>query len=152
MKHPSRFRRTLVPFIALFLFISVSSIWAAQTVQLEWRIITASHKKGSVDPRLKDIYRDLGTIFNYNSYRLINMNQIKLSQNQSTSIPLSKNKICTIKLTNVSPKWVNVRIDITKGNQSIFGTTARLMNGRMLLIGGPSNRGEALIFSLRSFW
>ena len=152
MKHPSRFHRTLVPFIALFLFISVSSIWAAQTVQLEWRIITASHKKGSVDPRLKDIYRDLGTIFNYNSYRLINMNQIKLSQNQSTSIPLSKDKTCTIKLTNASSTWVNVTIHIIKGNQSIFGTNARLKNGRMLLIGGPSSHGEALIFSLRSFW
>ncbi|GEM_PF-1838652 len=124
----------------------------AASVELEWRIIAASHQKGSVDPRLKDIYRNLGAIFNYNSYKLVNMNRVRLSPNQSVSIPLSNVKTCIIKLTQASPKWAHIQIQITKKGQTIFGTNARLMNGRMLLLGGPSSKGKALIFSLRSFW
>jgi len=124
----------------------------ATTVQLEWRIISASHKKGSVDPRLQDIYRNLGAIFNYSSYRLINMSRLSMSPNQPISIPFSRNKACVIKITRVTNKWVHAQIQILKGNQSIFGTAVRLMNGRTLLLGGPSDHGKALIFSLRSFW
>ena len=124
----------------------------AAVVQLEWRIIKASHKEGAIDPRLKDIYRDLGTVFNYRSYQIVNMNRLQLSRNQSVSIPLSRDKTCVIRVTNVTPKWVNVQIQIRRGNRSTFGTAVRLMNGRTLLIGGPSNRNSALIFSLRSFW
>ncbi len=124
----------------------------AATVRLEWRIIAASHRKGNMDPRLRDIYRDLGTIFNYQSYKLINANQIALSEGQSASISLPGKKQCTIKITHVSTQWVNVQIHITQNGRSTFGTTARLMNGRTLLIGGPSSHTEALIFSLRSFW
>jgi hypothetical protein len=124
----------------------------AASVELEWRIIAASHQKGSVDPRLKDIYRNLGAIFNYNSYKLVNMNRVRLSPNQSVSIPLSNIKTCIIKLTQASPKWAHIQIQIKKRGRTIFGTNARLMNGRMLLLGGPSSKGKALIFSLRSFW
>ncbi|RTZ91345.1 MAG: hypothetical protein DSY91_05130 [Deltaproteobacteria bacterium] len=153
MKHPSSTRKIVL----LLLFILVIIILIPQTgragnVELEWRIIAASHKKGTVDPRLKDIYRNLGAVFNYNSYRLVNMNRVRLTPNQSISIPLSSAKTCTIRLTQASPKWAHIQIQITRKNQSIFGTTVRLMNGRMLLLGGPSSGGEALIFSLRSFW
>ncbi len=124
----------------------------AASVQLEWRIILASHRKGTVDPRLRDIYRDLGAVFNYNSYKILDMNRVQLSKNQSVSIPLDRNRVCVIKVTNTTPKWVNVQIQINRKGRSVFGTAARLRNGRSLLIGGPSTRNKALIFSLRSFW
>lgn len=137
---------------AIFLGSFLPSVCMATTVQLEWRIISASHKKGSVDPRLKDIYRNLGAVFNYNSYKLIKINRLSMYPNQPISIPFSRNKTCIIKIIRISNNWVHAQIQILKGNQPIFGTNVRLMNGRTLLIGGPSGHGKALIFSLRSFW
>ena len=143
--------------LLIFLFLPVmTAVVPAQgraaAVDLEWRIISASHKKGNVDPRLRDIYRNLGAVFNYSSYTLVNMNRVRLVPNQPVTIPLSRTKTCIITLTRVSPKWVHIRIQIIRDGRAIFGTTARLMNGRMLLLGGPSSKGKALIFSLRSFW
>ena len=151
-QHFLRSRLTFMLFIALFACTFNSSAHAARTVQLEWRVISASHKKGNVDPRLKDIYQNLGAIFNYNSYRLVNMNRLALSPAQQVSVPLSRNKTFVIKVTRVTNQWVHVQIQLLKGDQSIFGTAVRLMNGRTLLIGGPSDHGKILIFSLRSFW
>ncbi len=152
MRHLFRSNLTLFFVGVLFILFLIPGTGRTAAVDLEWRIISASHKRGSVDPRLRDIYRNLGSVFNYNSYTLVNMNRVRLTPNHPVSVPLSREKTCYITLTQVSAKWVYIKIHITKNGQSIFGTTVRLMNGRMLLLGGPSSEGKALIFSLRSFW
>ncbi len=142
-----------IPGIAiLMVFLFLSPLFAAPTVQVEWRVIDASHKKGVVDPRLEDIYRNLGAIFNYGSYRLVAMNRVSLAPNQQVAVPLSKDETFVIRITGISPRWVHARIRLLKGGQSIFETSVQMMKGRTLLIGGPSQRGDALVFSLRSFW
>ena len=152
MKRLRPLQITLFILLAIFMYYLRPQICTATTVQLEWRIISASHKKGEADPRLKDIYRNLGRVFNYNAYRLISSNRFSMSLNQPVSIPISKNSVCIIKIIDATNKWVHVQVRILRGDQTIFRTTVRLMNGRTLLLGGPSSRGNALIFSLRSFW
>ncbi len=140
-------------FLVVFLIISFSPLsFAGRTAQLEWRVISASHKAGKIDPRLKDIYRNLGAVFNYNSYSLINRNQVVLSPNQQVSVSLSNHETFIIKVTKITRQWVHVQIHLLERGNSIFGTTVRLMKGRTLFIGGPSEYGKALIFSLRGFW
>ncbi len=139
-----------VVFLALVLMTSLPAHGAS--ARLGWRIIRASHKSTRVDPRLKDIYRDLGAVFNYSSFELLNQNQISLRPNQPVSVSLPGNKTCVIKVTQITKQRVHVQIQIIKNNRSVFGTAARLMNGRTLIIGGPSGGGKALIFALRSFW
>jgi len=146
-------RRLLFATVTFFILFLMASFPArAASVRLEWRIIRASHKNTRVDPRLKDIYRDLGAIFSYSSFELLNRSQISLGPNQPVSVPLPGNKICMIKVTQITKQRVHVQIQITQNNRSVFGTAARLMNGRTLIIGGPSGGGKALIFALRSFW
>jgi len=145
-----KFLFATVVFLALVLMTSFPARGAS--VRLDWRIIRASHKNTRVDPRLKDIYRDLGAVFNYSSFELLNRNQISLGPNQPVSVSLPGNKTCIIKVTQITKQRVHVQIQIMKNNRSVFGTAARLMNGRTLIIGGPSGGGKALIFALRSFW
>jgi hypothetical protein len=139
-----------VSFLAFFLAATLPARGAS--VRLEWRIILAGHKNTRVDPRLKDIYRDLGTVFNYASFELLNQNQISLSPNHPVSISLPDRKTCIIRVTSMTKQRVHVQIQIMKNNRSLFGTAVRLMNGRTLILGGPSGKGKALIFALRSFW
>jgi len=142
-----------IPGIAvLWVMLLLSPLFAAPSVQVEWRVIDASHKKGVVDPRLKDIYRNLGAVFKYGAYRLIAMDRVSLAPNQQVSVPLSKNETFVIRITGIGSRWVHARIRLLKEGQSIFDTSVQMMKGRTLLIGGPSKRGKALIFSLRSFW
>ncbi len=152
MKYLSRFFLTLVFLAACAFFPITPQLNAAQRVQLEWRVISASHQRGNVDPRLRDIYRDLGSVFNYSSYRLINMNRVYLSLNQEVSVPLAPNQTFIIRVMGISRQWVRARIQLIRSGRSIFGTSVQLMNGRTLLIGGPTDHGKTLIFSLRSFW
>ena len=138
--------------LILFIFLTGTPLFAAPTVQVEWRVITASHKKGAIDPRLKDIYRDLGTIFSYASYHLVSMNRVALAINREVSVPLSREETFVIRVTKITPKWVRAQIRLLKGGRAIFGTTVQMMKARTLFIGGPSKGGKALIFSLKSYW
>ncbi len=152
MKHPLRIC-SIVLTLGIFLAGPYGlSANASQRVQIEWRVITASHKRGNIDPRLRDIYRDLGSVFNYGSYRLIDMNRVSLTPHQEVSVPLSATQTFVVKVTGVRRQWVHARIQLLNKGQPIFGTTVQLMNGRTLLIGGPTDHGKTFIFSLRSFW
>ena len=147
-----RFSGKILMVLILFVFLMDSHLMAAPTVQVEWRVISASHREGAVDPRLKDIYRDLGTIFNYGSYRLVAMNRVALSSNKEVSVPLTGDEAFVIRITEITPRWVHAQIHLLKNGHSIFGTSVQMMKARTLFIGGPTDHGKALIFSLRSFW
>jgi hypothetical protein len=62
-------RKILFPFLLCVLcFVWTSTAFAE--VQVRLRVIGASNDKKGIDPSLKDIYTEMGSLFNFTSYRL----------------------------------------------------------------------------------
>ncbi len=133
-------------FILFFFFTST----AFGQVQTRLRIIRASNVGSNVDPTLRDVQRELGSLFSFTSYRLLRDETFRLSPNQPSSISAWEGRI-TIQTTLVGlQKGVaELKIRVIRERNDILNTQVRLSPGRTVLIGGPRLRdGGVIIYAL----
>jgi hypothetical protein len=82
----------------MFFIVSFESFSWGEEVGIGIRVILASHQAKGIDARLQDIQKNLGTLFNYSSYQLLQERSFLLSAGQSDQLPLADNKELHIKL------------------------------------------------------
>lgn len=139
------------PILLFVLFFLLTSAAHGQ-VQTRLRIIRASNVGSNVDPGLRDVQKELGSLFNFTSYRLLRDEVFRLSPNQPSLISAWEGRI-TIQTTLVGlSKGVaelKIRV-IRQGKENdILNTQVRLSPGRTVLIGGPRLRdGGVIIYAL----
>ena len=112
------------------------------------RVILASHQAKGIDARLQDLQKNLGTLFNYSSYRLLQDRSFLLSEGQTDQLPLADNKELHIQLIQEQGGTAEIGVEILRGGKSIFKTTAKLKKGGTLLIGGPKHEDGVLILAI----
>jgi hypothetical protein len=139
--------RKVVVFSVLFLILLLSS--ASMTfgqVQTRIRAIEASNVGSSIDPSLKDIHSDLGSLFNFTSYRLLRDETLNLVPNQPVLIQGRRHPGRFMEVTLVGQHRDNaqIRIRVIREGVDILNTQVRLSAGRTVLVGGP-RRGEGVI-------
>jgi hypothetical protein len=136
----------IVFFILSFLFLSTAS---AQ-LQVRLRAIHASDAASGVDPSLKDLHKELGSLFSFTSYRLMREETLNLSLNQPASISSREGRIILeTTLVGLHRGVAEVRIKVTREGSEILNTQVRLFPGRTVLVGGPKHtRGGVVIYAL----
>ncbi|MDP3016638.1 MAG: hypothetical protein Q8N70_06175, partial [Deltaproteobacteria bacterium] len=83
--------------LALFLFsvcilsLALPSMAPAQ-IQTRVRVIEASNVGSVIDPSLKDLHGQFGSLFRYTSYRLLRDERLNLSSNQPASVPIHEGR------------------------------------------------------------
>jgi hypothetical protein len=145
-------RISSLSFWAIIFVLSWSAMASAQ-VQTRIRIIGASNVRSNapvifVDPALKDVYRDLGTLFSFNSYRLLQDVSLNLTGNQPTDLVVHPGRSLEITLVGKYQNHVELRIRIKRDGATILNTQVRLHSGRTILIGGPRHGEGTLIFAI----
>ncbi len=151
-KRISRFikcpNRLWIPFgvLAILLF-TLPSIVSAQ-IQIHLRVIEASNVGSSIDPSLRDLTEQLGSLFRYTSYRLMKDEKRTLAPNQGTSIPVHEGRSIEIIQVGHQPNMVELRVRIRRDNTDLLNTQVRLSPGRTVLIGGPKHREGVSILAL----
>jgi hypothetical protein len=134
--------------VSTFCMISFASFaWGAE-VGVGIRVILASHEKEGIDARLEDIQKNLGTLFNYSSYRLLQERSLLLSEGQMDQLPLADDKELHIQLLQEQGGTAEIAVEILQGGKDIFKTTAKLKKGGTLLIGGPKHEDGVLILAI----
>jgi hypothetical protein len=140
-------RRTLLLFL-LFIFCFVSTSTALAEVQVRLRVIGASNDGKTIDPPLKDIYKELGSLFNFTSYRLFRDENITLSPNQPVSISTRRRRL-EVTLISLQKDIAELRIKVVREERELLNTQVRLSPGRTVLIGGgPRQREGIIIYAL----
>jgi hypothetical protein len=124
-----------------------SFAWGAE-VGVGIRVILASHEEEGIDARLEDIQKNLGTLFNYSSYRLLQERSLLLSEGQMDQLPLADDKELHIQLLQEQGGTAEIAVEILQGGKDIFKTTAKLKKGGTLLIGGPKHEDGVLILAI----
>jgi hypothetical protein len=138
-----------IPLIILTLIlILLPSIPFAQ-VQTRLRVIRASNVGAGFDPVLTDVHSQLGSLFNFTSYRLLRDESLSLSLNQPVSISAREGRITIeINLVRLQKSFSELRIRVTREGKEILNTQVRLSPGRTVLIGGPKLREGVIIYAI----
>ena len=137
-------RRTLYLFLLLILCFVWTSTSLAQ-VQVRLRVIGASNEGQSIDPSLKDIFKDLGSLFSFTSYRLFRDENLTLPRNQTVSIS-TRRRVIEVTPVGTQKDVAELKIKVVREGKEILNTQVRLFRGRTVLIGGgPRQSIEGII-------
>jgi hypothetical protein len=135
-------------FSILFLFFTSA---ASGQVHTRLRVIRASNVGSDVDPSLRDVHRELGSLFSFTSYRLLRDERLNLSLNQLVSISAREGKIIIeTTLVGLNRGVAELRIRVVREGKEILNTQVRLSPGRTVLIGGPRVRDGVIIYALHA--
>lgn len=138
---------TLTIFFSI-LFLFLASVAFSQ-VQTRFRVIRASNVGTGVDPSLKDVYEQLGSLFNFTSYRLLTDETLNLSPDRSASISAREGQIIIeTTLAGMHRGVAELRIRVGREGRDILNTQVRLSPGRTVVIGGPKLREGVIIYAI----
>jgi hypothetical protein len=136
-------------FFFLVLILSVLSISTALAqVQTRIRAIKASNVGQTIDPSLRDLYSDLGSLFNFTSYQLLRDNSFNLSPNQPVSISPRPGILMEVTLVGQRRQVVELIIRVVRKGKETLNTQVRLSPRRTVLIGGPKLREGVIIYAI----
>ena len=142
--------RKVMVFSVLFLILLLSS--ASMTfgqVQTRIRAIEASNVGSSIDPSLRDIHGELGSLFNFTSYRLLRDETLNLVPNQPVSIQGHRpGRFMEVTLVGQHRDNAQIKIRVIREGVDILNTQVRLSAGRTVLVGGPRRGEDVIIFAV----
>ena len=134
---------TLITFFSI-LFLFFTSVAFGQ-VQTRIRAIEASNVGSGIDPSLRDVHKELGSLFSFTSYRLLRDETLNLLPNQPVSIQgHHPGRFMEVTLVGLHRNVAELRIRVIREGADILNTQIRLFPGRTVLIGGP-RRGEGVV-------
>ena len=136
------------PFTILFLAaLLFSASEATAQIQTRVRVIQASNVGMMIDSSLRDVHDELGSLFNFTSYRLLKDVNLSLIGNRPVEIPVHPGptkRSLEISLVGEHRNTIELRIKIKREGAAILNTQVRLASGRTILIGGPRH-GEGVV-------
>jgi len=136
--------------LLVFLFILFLAFppMATAQVQTRVRVIEASNVGSVIDPSLRDLHGQLGSLFRYTSYRLLRDERINLSPNQPASVPVHQGRSIEITQVGLQANMAELRVRIKRDGADLLNTQVRLSPGRTVLIGGPKHGEGVVILAL----
>ena len=136
----------IVTFVLVLAPLFVST--ALGQVQTRVRIIEASNVGSRIDPALRDVHDELGSLFNFTSYKLLRDESLSLTPNRPSEINVHQGVSLEITLTNQQKKKAVYQIRILRQGSEILDTKVRLSPGKTVLIGGPKHGQGSIILAI----
>ena len=135
------------PIIFLILVLFSTSIALGQA-QTRLRVIQASNIGHNIDPSLRDVYRELGSLFSFTSYRLLRDETLDLILNRPVTISAHPGRSMEVSLIGLRRDMAKLRIRVVREERDILNTEVRLLPGRTVLIGGPRHGEGVIIYAV----
>ena len=142
MKHFASFST----FLLILIFLSASTVFAQ--IQTRVRVIQASNAGSTIDPSLRDVHDQLGSLFSFTSYRLLKDETGSLSPNRPVDIPTHPGRALEIELIRKQKDVAEFRVKIKRERTEILNTQVRLSPGRTVVIGGPKHGDGTIILAI----
>ncbi len=138
--------------VILLVLTSILSILSLSTafaqVQTRIRVIKASNAGQTIDPSLRDVHNDLGSVFNFTSYQLLSDNSFNLSPSQTVSISPRPGILMEVTLVGQHRPVAELIIRVVRKGKEVLNTQVRLSPRRTVLIGGPKLREGVIIYAI----
>ena len=129
------------------------AVQAQDAARVMTRLIQAGNSQGgAVDPRLKDIEKELRRLFRFSSYKLITQKNVSLSQGSTQTLKLNPQFVLVLNLKSQSASQSTMSVQLQWNRKAIINTTARLNKGANLILGGPPDgAGGAWMLALKTY-
>jgi len=138
-------KRTAFLLTAFFIVSFFSLPTAFAQVHVRMRVILASNAGQDIDPSLRDVHRELGSLFSFTSYRLVRDESLNLSLNQPARITGRTGKaFLEVTLAGQHKNVAELRLRVVREGTEILNTQVRLFSGRTVVVGGPRH-GEGVV-------
>ena len=136
--------------LTAFFIISFFSLPTAfAQVQVRIRAILASNAGQEIDPSLRDVHKELGSLFSFTSYRLVRDESLNLSLNQPARITGRTGKaFLEATLVGLHRNMAELRLRVVSEGTEILNTQVRLFSRRTVLVGGPRYGEGVVIYAL----
>jgi len=121
---------------------------AGSVIDIKIKTILASQEPGGVDPSLRDLTKELQSVFRYASYRVLGQNSLRLKLNESGSVALPGDHVLQITPQAVSDGRATLKLNITSRKRQLFQSVIKLRNNSSLTVGGPKYQGGFLLFNI----
>jgi hypothetical protein len=141
-------KRVFVYPIVLLILVLFSTSIALGQAQTRIRVIQASNIGHNIDPSLRDVYRELGSLFSFTSYRLLRDETLDLILNQPVTISAHPGRSMEVSLIGLRRDIAKLRIRVVREERDILNTEVRLLPGRTVLIGGPRHGEGVIIYAV----
>ncbi len=134
-----------------FLFSFLSTLAASAQVPVRIRVILASNVGQNIDPTLSDVHKELGSLFNFTSYRLLRDELMNLVPNRTVTVQGRRpGRSMEVTLVGFHRDHAQLRIRVIREGVDLLNTQVRLSPGRTVLIGGPRYGEGVVIFAVSS--
>ena len=145
-----------IEFKFLIFIICLSSIFmlnpnnldAAETITSNIRVIHATSDASYIDSGLRDLAKQLQSVFKYTSYQLLDSHTITIANNRTGAVPLPGNRTLEIASGGVNGDRIKFTIRIFKHSSQVFTTQILLKNGSSVTIGGTDYKNGYLLFNI----
>ena len=140
-------RLPLVLPLGLILVLLFGSTATAQ-MNVRLRVIQASNAGRAVDPSLRDLHGQLGSLFNFTSYRLFREDHLSLYPSLPAAIHARPGAFIEVTLVRQFREGAELKVRVIRDGRDILNTMVRLSPGRTVLIGGPRHAEWVMIYAL----
>ena len=137
----------LLPILFSLIFLNPQP-GVGSTVRVEVLTILASDQGKDLDPRLKDLVRELQSVFRYSSYQLLGRNSLNLTSDRPEKISLPGGRMMNLTLKGISGDRATLQLEIFRGNNQIIQSVIQLRNRSSVTVGGPKHQGGYLLFNI----
>ena len=110
------------------------------------REIAAENSRKGIDPKLKDIKKDLSKL-SYSTFRLEKTSQVKIKKGETKSFDLAGKNRLELTAENFEEGKIRLKVKLSpvSSNEKALVTTVRTPDGGTFLIGGPSYDGNKVL-------
>ena len=137
----------LLIFVAIFAYIPAQAI-ASSGIEVYVEIIKADQTSTVVDPKLKDLAKELGSVLNYTGFTLVKEIGLRLGRGEKGEVTLSPGRLLRLNFQGVKDRQARLVVKIMENGKEIFSTTLLLVNDGKVLIGGPPYKNGVLLLRI----
>ena len=119
-----------------------------QEVKIVVKTIYASKNKKSVDPRIKNLVKDLNSAFVYSSYELLDQKNLTLNKGENTVFSIHGGKKVSITSRGVNGGKASLEIKCNKGNKELIKTNINFRDNGDTTIALPEGKGDKLFLHI----
>jgi hypothetical protein len=131
-------------------FLAPAPLLAKDRCQISVETILAGRGDKQIDAKLKRDIRELQSMFNYTSYRLMGREQLSLAVGQTGTVNLPGNRLLKITPHKIRGNRADISLQMLHKRRTEFQTQVQILNRGSLFVGGPRYLNGNLIFKISS--
>ncbi len=138
----------IILLVACSMVVAFAGPASSSSIVSNIRVLHASSGPEHLDPGIRDLEKELRSVFRYTSYRLLQEKRLNLDFHTKGRVPLPGNRVLEVLPIGSREERIRFRISISKEGKKVFGTQILLRNGSSITIGGPKLKDGFLLFNI----